>query len=327
MKKGEKTDNDEVKWLKNIFCLQSAYVILFLQRLYCITGIAIFLALGTVEGATQVSCITSTVELDWYNKTQTVTTCDVDVDEVDDENFTVFSASNLMTSVFNIRHKEGVKFLPTNLFHALPDLESIHIYNCSVTTINENHFKSLTKLKLLTLSHNRIEHIASEAFDDLVSLKTLALGFNGIRTLEENTFASLKSMTTLYLYNNEIQVLHPNIFSSLAKVKDISLYGNNISSLDENIFSNLASLKSIELGINELEVVPKNLFKNNLKLQKIFIDQNKINFIDASMFDHLQKLKTVDMKGNPCIDSAYNKDSFVAMRNDLMERCNGTSQG
>lgn len=155
-----------------------------------------------------------------------------------------------------LKHKTGVKFLPTNLAHVLPNLIQVHVYKCSVTSVQGNHFKGLSKLKFLLLEYNEIEHVASDAFATLVNLKELFLHSNKIRVLHKDTFASLKKLRKLNLADNKIENLHPEIFKSLWEIESIDLHMNSIHGLDGKIFDNLPSLRSVDVsGIGCIHVV------------------------------------------------------------------------
>lgn len=273
------------------------------------------------EGATQASCKIQTIVWDINDQHTNLKACYPDISVVDDEDFTISSTTNLTIAALNIRDKDGVKFLPKNLFSLFPDLVAVQVWNCSVTMLNENHFKGLSKLKLLSLGRNKIEHVPGDAFADLTVLEELILGYNRIRSLGKNCFSSLKTLGILYLSHNEIHFLHPRIFNSLTNVHMISLRNNEIFNLHENIFKGLANLREIYLLNNEIRTVPSALFKSNLKLTKVRLEDNEIEFIGANMFDHLPNLYNVDLQRNQCTKGNYFTSTFNQMRNDLKQSC------
>lgn len=273
------------------------------------------------SAASEGFCRTTIKSWNWKQK-RNFDTCTLDINEIDDADFTIPFAAESSVEAFGIFNKKGVKFLPTNLLSTFPNLILIQVYNCSVTTVNGNHFKGLSKVESLNLPYNRIESVANDAFVDLVRLEYLGLNYNRIHSIRENAFASLKELISLRLDNNKIQTLHPNVFRSLLKIQEIFLNQNKIVWLDENIFEKAINLQTISLEANKLERISRNLFKNNLKLEKIALNTNNIQFIDASMFDHLQNAKFVNLKESFCIDKLYYKNDFDAMKNDFKQNCN-----
>lgn len=272
------------------------------------------------EGATQASCKTIKRKWKWDNKKQNLKTCDPEVTRVDDENFAIKSDMASTTTGFYFADMRDIKFLPTHLNHSLPALVALQVFNCSVTSVNENNFKGLSQLKVLNLFHNLIEHVTSNAFQDLERLEYLDLSSNKIRSLRENTFITLKALEILLLAGNDIQLIQLEMFRSLVNLHTLNLSGNSIYIIEGNIFDTLVNMKIILFNDNELEKIPNNLFKNNSRLQMISLKQNKIKFIDSDMFDNLSTLKVVALMDNVCINKSY-ENNFDVMRSDLKQNC------
>lgn len=215
------------------------------RRYFYITGIFFLLALQQTQGAIQSSCTTNTVTwmISFSAYYPDLKTCVPNIEKVDDEDFTISTETDPSILGFGVQYKENVKFLPKNLGNTFPELIAFQVCNCSVTWINEYHFKGLSKLRALDLSHNKIGNIASGAFADLVSIQYLYMYNNRIRSLGENTFVSLKALKEISLDSNDIRYLSPKIFSE-----------------------SLANLTRIYLSKNKLERIPKDFFKNNLNL-------------------------------------------------------------
>lgn len=296
------------------------------SRFRCLVGVLLITILQKSDAATQGSCTFRTLK--WKvsaHERLELKTCITEVDEVEDANFTIQQFSNstdTTTSAFIMDEKLGVKFLPSNLFRVFPELKVIVVLYSSVTSVEENNFNGLSKLKKLLLESNKIEHVAVKAFVDLVSLEYLKLNYNKIQFFEENTFVSLKALKELYFSGNNIASLHPKLFAPLVKVEFIGFSKNKISGLDENIFDTLTNLKKIDMASNKLEIIPKDLFKNNFKLDQIKMQENKIKLIDASMFNHLTDLEFVDFDGNVCVSLFYVKDlNMDRMESYLRQNC------
>lgn len=284
--------------------------------------VTFLLILQKSQGKKQALCKIQSEEWSWAGQTQELTTCRPNVTTIEDDDFTVKLAKNSKVLALEIRNREGVKFLPTKLSSSFPELIAIHVCDCSVTSVKENHFKGLSELKVLSLAHNEIENISGDAFVDLVSLEDLGLNSNKIEILEKSTFSSLIALKELYLASNEIQTLHPHIFNSLVNVEYIDLNGNKMVSLQENIFENLANLKKISAIANELTALPKNLFKNNSMLKEVSFSENKIKFIDENIFDNLVDLQSIDLEGNECLSENFNATSFDSLKESIENYCN-----
>lgn len=264
-------------------------------------------------------CTTSIISWPLIDRKLNLDTCVSGVHEISGKNFSLPYARDSDVSGFLIMNKKGVKFLPTHLHRTFSELLGFGILNCSVTVIEGDSLKNMSKLKILNMVSNKIRQITDDAFTDLVNLENLFLDHNQIQFLGQNTFKSLKKLRVLYLNMNQIKVVHSNMLASLVKVQQINLDRNKIHELPENIFDNVLNLEKLALSGNKLERLPRNLFKNNLKLEIIWLGINNIKFINANMFDNLLSLKFVSLESNICIDARY--ENLVSLRNDLKQKC------
>lgn len=221
----------------------------FLQRSQCVIGIALLLILSPSEAASQASCVSKSENWTWVGQSQELLTCRPNVTTVEDEDFAILYSNpmNSKVSALQIRDKKNVKFLPTKLSSTFTGLIAMHVWDCSVTSVEGHYFKGLFKLRVLSLAQNEIEHVAKDAFTDLVNLEDLGLNSNKIQFLHENIFVSLKKLRELYLGTNRIKSLPPKIFSSLVKIEFIELRRNKLLLLNKHAFDDLPNLKSVDL--------------------------------------------------------------------------------
>lgn len=150
----------------------------------------------------------------WYRIYQTLTTCEVTLADVKDEDFSIDPTSYTATPAFTVSSK-NIKFLPKNLHQVFPNLVAFSFSSCSIEFVSGNHFQNLTKLKDLSLIDNKFKEIAADAFADLIDLQFLYLNQNRINFLWQTTFDSLKKLNVLSLTSNQKQHLHPTLFDSL----------------------------------------------------------------------------------------------------------------
>lgn len=79
------------------------------------------------ESATQASCVTSTRKWTWLDLD--LKTCDSNISEVDDIDFTISSPRDPTTPAFSMADKKGVKFLPAYLWKLFTDLVAAQVWN------------------------------------------------------------------------------------------------------------------------------------------------------------------------------------------------------
>lgn len=282
------------------------------------------MTLRKVEAATTAHCEFKTLKWSWLNQEYELQTCELDIEEVNDDEFKLSTSMTNELTGLKIEFKKGLKFLPVNLASVMSNLMAIEIFECSVESIKREHFRGLSKLRYLNLGYNKITNVAGDAFADLTSLEILELDFNFIEHFDEKSFAGLRALKQLQLEGNKMRTLHPKIFESLVNVEEIRLDSNKINNIDENIFKSLAYLTLINCYDNELTKIPRNLFRNNNKLEGILLGSNFIEVIDENAFLYLPKLKIVDLSENLCVNRKYTK-GFNLLRKDLKQKCSKNS--
>ena len=237
----------------------------------------------------------------WYDsvedKIEDLQTCLIFNQTIDGGRFSVAGDPNPSIQAFYILQNKEVKFLPEDIAKIFPELISCEVWDCSIRTVHEEHFKGLHKLKHLNLGRNEIESINGDSFKDLKELGFLGLSHNKIKTID------------------------PNLLQSLEALRSFGIDYNQIEFLDEQIFDNLRNLKSIRLDYNKLSTIPADLFKNNLKLELIWLNENKIQTISSTMFDHLKNLTSLGLRNNDCVNDFYGSKQFNEMKNVLSRNC------
>ena len=233
----------------------------------------------------------------YSNISRKLKSCMIFYQEVDSEGFTIASSRDKEMKALSIENNKKVKFLPENIADLYLELVAYHVQECSIHTVNDKHFKGLTKLEDLSLSNNEIELIARDSFKDLTNLEKLNLAHNKLKFIE------------------------PKLFQTLSKPKTVWLIDNEIEALDEHVFDKMVNVKDIYLTNNKLSVIPENLFKNNLKLSSIQLKANQIQVISGSMFDHLNDVTFIDLQKNTCVDVFYRQKVFTGMKELLKTKC------
>lgn len=103
-------------------------------------------------------------------------TCDVGRDAILNASYYTIRDYDTTIQAFDLCWvNKNVFFLPYNVFGKLPKLLSYRAQECSITTIDRDHFKKLGTLKTLWLGRNKIEIIPHNAFQYLKNLIMLAL--------------------------------------------------------------------------------------------------------------------------------------------------------
>jgi hypothetical protein len=269
----------------------------------------------------EVECTFS--DVNWFLLNQTLKTCDIGEQVIDDVGFTINSPHDTTVLAFNIGRNLQVEFLPDKLSEKFSSVIAIEVWNCSVKFVGRNNFVGLYDLAYLKLGHNKIERIEEGAFKDNSNLTFLSLEDNNLKYLGDGIFDSLINLKIFLLLRNQIRFIDPFAFNGLSSLEGMELGYNEIKFLDSRTFDSLESLETFSIGFNQLESLDADLFKNNKKLFHIVLFVNKLKSIDFKMFGNLPKLRIVDLRMNNCVDKRFFVSSvrILDMNEEIKEKC------
>ncbi len=172
-------------------------------------------------------------------------------------------------------------------FSLFKNLNTVEIFDKSVTVIQDKAFKGAKNLKSVTLSEN-METIGEEAFADCSSLQTVNFN-NSIKEIKDGAFSgcgllSLKigdkienkeeneelkigknaykyctSLASVYL-GERVSAIPDSCFEGCIKLNNVE-YSNKLSSIGDSAFKNCRTLKTIMIG-KELSSIGSEAFLN-----------------------------------------------------------------
>lgn len=186
--------------------------------------------------------------------------------------------------------------------------------------LDENQFRSLTKLVSLSLNHNRITYLPDAVFAnnfDLTNINlnnnhlgwikrivfentplsgNILISYNKIRNIEHGTFKD-KDFLQFSASNNELATLPDDcMFCNLNKSQvQIYLQGNLLELLHENMFASITSAHTINLSSNKITRVMANAFNHIGLINKLDISANPIYNMEMHCFNHFTSLSLNSM--------------------------------
>ena len=207
--------------------------------------------------------------------------------------------------------------LPTSTLEAigtLPDLETLILENCAVTSIN--NLVGLSNLTYLDLTNNSVTDLT--AITALTQLKDLYLTNNPVKSITylnsclalerlhiENcgvsrlsSLAGNTSLQELYASNNDI--LDISVLSDCVSLSVLDISSNQVK--DVSVLAGLPELTYFLASDNQIEVLPA--LKGLPSLNYIFADYNQIS--DISGLEDCPLLTQLDLWDNP-VDEAQVK--------------------
>ena len=103
-------------------------------------------------------------------------------------------------------------FDETEGVNKLESLVQLCLSRNNLTTVEEDTFKHVTKLRVLLLANNRIITIGLHFFTGLTALETLNVSHNSIEMIENGTFHPLVKLNYLLFEYTRIPELWPGVF-------------------------------------------------------------------------------------------------------------------
>ncbi|XP_037955242.1 leucine-rich repeat-containing protein egg-6 [Teleopsis dalmanni] len=179
-------------------------------------------------------------------------------------------ANQIMLSFLN----SSISKIPSLMFETFPDLQVLHMDNCSVDVLESPQFEGASNLKSLSLAHNQL------------------------RDIPKNIFLGAENLHSLTLNNNKIQKVHNMSFHALKELKELSLANNRLEHLPTGIFAPLRKLLDLDISGNLLQTFPRGIFDKNLNLTQINLGRNRFAVFESELFKLQHRITMLDLSGN-----------------------------
>ncbi|XP_066281255.1 phospholipase A2 inhibitor beta-like [Branchiostoma lanceolatum] len=158
--------------------------------------------------------------------------------------------------------------LPADMFQGLDELVSLKL-TARITTVPQDLFRNLTRLRVLWIREFRVLHLPIGIFDSLRELEQIWIEETTITRLRGNTFSNLNKLMFVHLNNNQLARLPVNLFSNQPALTLLHLQWNPFQSVDYRVFTWMTELR--ELGVDSYHMtswlpnlmnLPQGHFKN-----------------------------------------------------------------
>ena len=193
--------------------------------------------------------------------------------------------------------------LPDNVFSNLDKLRSLYLNQNRLASLPPDVFSGLLNLEELWLNANELSALPATVFSDLVGLRWLFLDQNELGALPPTVFSGLDNLRWLFLSNNQLSTLPPTVFSGaddsgLPNLERLYLGGNQLSALTETVFSSLGSLRELSLRSNRLSALPATVFSGLDRLGVLWLSSNVLTVLPDDVFSGLSGLGQLYLFGN-----------------------------
>ncbi|KAL7041781.1 hypothetical protein ACKWTF_000887 [Chironomus riparius] len=191
-------------------------------------------------------------------------------------------------------YNQVFNYIPSGLLLILPNIISLSLENCEITTLITDSIPNCGILDLFQIRGGTFTNIPAGFLQSCKKLTMLALREGNITTVDEDAFRGLTNLTMLDLMFNKISCLPPGLFQHTPFLMSLTFWNNFITSIDSNLFANLPNLMSAYFGSNLITYIPMlNLTGSNSSWLSIGFDSNPIYAISPN-FCSIFGARTVD---------------------------------
>lgn len=178
-----------------------------------------------------------------------------------------------------------------------------------VTSIYENGFANLTKLKSVILPYT-VSTIGKEAFAGCVALEQITLP-GTIQRLGEGAFKGCSRLKSVEL---PIQIVDipADLFADCILLSSVKIWGA-LTNVGERAFQNCASLASFDFG-DSLANIGANAFENCYSLRRIYLPDS-VKSIGDSAFKGSRSLEAVEFSEGATLEENIGQSAFANCEN------------
>ena len=193
------------------------------------------------------------------------------------ENVRETFASNVGSLLSNINLRSNGLRLEGNFSVFPKSVEYLRLDGNTLTEVQKDDFKNLTKLRYLNLGSNKLHSIAPGAFDSLNKLRRVILEKNNINELPKRLFRN--SPHIQYLVLDENKLTHVPDLTGTRFLNYLTLVRNRIKTVDGYSIGNQGAYH-IDLASNEIE----SFNFSGIRFLKLDLSNNRINKIEKKAF-------------------------------------------
>ncbi|KAM8930675.1 uncharacterized protein RCH25_006592 [Pelodytes ibericus] len=173
----------------------------------------------------------------------------------------------------------------------------LDLHHNNFAVLNASFVRDMPQLRSLFLSSCNVSTIQSGAFQDVSSIQYLYLDNNELTDLENGSFSNLSKLLYLHLERNKIRYLHPGIFATLKKLSALYLSHNLLSKLSDLTLDGLIQLRWLDLGFNNLSDILTSSFYYPKNLRRLNLEMNNFTQVPPSVRS-IRGLQMLRLSGN-----------------------------
>ncbi|XP_036728233.1 leucine-rich repeat transmembrane neuronal protein 4 [Balaenoptera musculus] len=192
----------------------------------------------------------------------------------------------------------SIQKLKSNQFASLNQLIWLYLDHNYISSVDEDAFQGIRRLKELILSSNKITYLHNKTFHPVPNLRSLDLSYNKLQTLQSEQFKGLRKLIILHLRSNSLKTVPIRVFQDCRNLDFLDLGYNRLRSLSRNAFAGLLKLKELHLEHNQFSKINFAHFPRLFNLRSIYLQWNRIRSISQGLTWTWSSLHNLDLSGN-----------------------------
>ncbi|XP_060239495.1 leucine-rich repeat transmembrane neuronal protein 4 isoform X1 [Meriones unguiculatus] len=192
----------------------------------------------------------------------------------------------------------SIQKLKSNQFAGLNQLIWLYLDHNYISSVDEDAFQGIRRLKELILSSNKITYLHNKTFHPVPNLRNLDLSYNKLQSLQSEQFKGLRKLIILHLRSNSLKTVPIRVFQDCRNLDFLDLGYNRLRSLSRNAFAGLLKLKELHLEHNQFSKINFAHFPRLFNLRSIYLQWNRIRSVSQGLTWTWSSLHTLDLSGN-----------------------------
>ena len=201
----------------------------------------------------------------------------------------------------------------------IKDLQTLYLEFYGVSSFENENFLNLPILDSLHLSNNKIRSVQYMRLNALSHLTLIDLAYNLIETIRENDFSFSIYLEYVNLNHNPIKLIHPMTFDHLTALNTLRISSTQPSRFDLGFLRNCHKLIDLDLSFNYIQIQTFAHLLTNI--QVIRLDNVTITVSNASSFEIFlnRDIMQIDFSNND-LNENYRIFDFVFIIEKLVLR-------
>lgn len=203
------------------------------------------------------------------------------------------------------------------------NVSRVEIFTSDIPLIPSQLFTAFPNMNSILISSSVVRRIQPNALLNAVNLISFGMTYSQIQEIQAFAFAGAFRLNALEIFSSQLESIHETAFDELSSLRFLFLERNRLTQLPVNVFRGLISVTHIFLDHNQLTSLDGRIFEANTQLNRISLQNNQINAVGENFFNTLVNLHIFNFLDNICASNTWtiNGSTTIATIREAMTLC------